>query len=63
MPQAIRRELMILVERVVRPLPLPLNRQKRVRSELLDHLQIGCLPSHSWLYRQELLLFHLEGGL
>jgi hypothetical protein len=39
MPQAIRRELMILVERVVRPLTLPLNRRKRVRSELLDHLQ------------------------
>lgn len=33
------RELMVLVERVVRPLPIPLDRQKRLRAEFLDHLQ------------------------
>lgn len=32
-------ELMVLVERVVRPLQIPLHRQKRVRDELLHHLQ------------------------
>lgn len=30
---------MILVERVVRPLQIPLVRQKRLRAEFLDHLQ------------------------
>lgn len=33
------RELMILVERVVRPLPIPLARRKRLRTEFLLHLQ------------------------
>jgi len=39
MPETAPRELMILVERVVRPLPIPLSRQKRLRTELLQHLQ------------------------
>ena len=39
MPATVPRELMVLVERVVRPLPLPLSRQKRLRTELLEHLQ------------------------
>jgi hypothetical protein len=34
------RELMVLVERVVRPLPLPLARRMRARRELLEHLQM-----------------------
>lgn len=33
------RELKVLVERVVRPLPIPLERQKRLRAEFLEHLQ------------------------
>ncbi len=40
MPATVPRELMILVERVVRPLPIPLSRQKRLRTEFLEHLQI-----------------------
>lgn len=39
MSAAAPRELKILVERVVRQLPIPLSRQKRLRSELLEHLQ------------------------
>ena len=33
------RELMVLVERVVRPLRVPLVRRKRLRAEFLEHLQ------------------------
>ncbi len=39
MSASVPRELMILVERVVRPLPISLDRQKRLRAEFLDHLQ------------------------
>lgn len=39
MSQSAPRELKILVERVVRPLPLTLLRQRRLRSELLTHLE------------------------
>lgn len=39
MSESISRELMTLVERVVRPLPIPLARRKRMRGEFLDHLQ------------------------
>lgn len=39
MSESITRELMTLVERVVRPLPIPLARRKRMRGEFLDHLQ------------------------
>lgn len=33
------RELMILIERIVRPLPIPLARQKRLRSDFEEHLE------------------------
>ncbi len=39
MPAGIPSELLVLVERVVRPLPIPLDRQKRLRADFLDHLQ------------------------
>ena len=39
MPETAPRELMVFVERVVRPLPIPLARQKRLRREFLEHLQ------------------------
>lgn len=40
MSTTVPRELMLLVERVVRPLPMPLSRQKRLRTEFLEHLQM-----------------------
>ena len=40
MPASAPRELMVLVERVVRPLPIPLSRQRRLRKELLEHLHV-----------------------
>jgi hypothetical protein len=39
MSQTVTRELMIFVERIVRPLPMPLSRRMRVRKELLAHLE------------------------
>lgn len=39
MSESITRELMILVERVVRPLAVTLARRKRIRSEFLEQLQ------------------------
>ena len=39
MSDAVSREMKLLVERVVRPLPIPLARQKRLRTELLQHLE------------------------
>lgn len=39
MSATVPRELMVLVERVVRPLPVPFERQKRLRAEFLGHLQ------------------------
>ena len=39
MSEAVPRELKVLVERVVRPLPISHDRQKRLRSEFLAHLQ------------------------
>lgn len=40
MSETVDRELMVLVERVVRPLPIPLSRQRRLRTEFLQHLQM-----------------------
>lgn len=39
MSQTFSRELMILAERVVRPLRLPIAKQKRLRTEFLQHLE------------------------
>lgn len=39
MSETVPRELMVLVERVVRPLPLCVERQRRLRAEMLEHLQ------------------------